>query len=247
MRNVFSGEPLWRPGTHWPWYLALPAALAIFVASHAIAVGISTTLWPCGETGPANGSLRLSEFAMRLLVISQAAIVALTLLAATWPAWRPAAALRLQPTARGWPTYAAAIVAMIAVLIVINVLAWTLRPDDTLRDFKMFADTVRSPNPLVPALAIGLGAPLSEELLFRGFLLTSLASTRLGFWPATILVTLAWTLAHWGYSMVGLAEVFAIGLFLSWLLWRTGSLYVPLFCHVVYNSTLFLVLRYVVE
>ena len=41
---------------------------------------------------------------------------------------------------------------------------------------------------------------------------------------------------HAGYSTVGIVEVFLIGLFFSWLLWRTGSLRVAIFCHALYNS-----------
>jgi membrane protease YdiL (CAAX protease family) len=48
---------------------------------------------------------------------------------------------------------------------------------------------------------------------------------------------------HAGYSAVGLVEVFSIGLIFSWLLWRTGSLWVPIFCHAVYNILVVLVLR----
>jgi membrane protease YdiL (CAAX protease family) len=44
---------------------------------------------------------------------------------------------------------------------------------------------------------------------------------------------------------VGLAEVLAIGLFLSWLLWRTGSLRVTIFCHGLYNLLIVLALRLV--
>jgi membrane protease YdiL (CAAX protease family) len=43
---------------------------------------------------------------------------------------------------------------------------------------------------------------------------------------------------------VGLAEVFLIGLYFSWLLWKTGSLLPALFCHALYNSGLMLVLRF---
>ena len=43
----------------------------------------------------------------------------------------------------------------------------------------------------------------------------------------------------------GIAEVFLIGLLFSWLLWRTGSLRVALFCHALYNSLIVLVLRHV--
>ena len=54
-----------------------------------------------------------------------------------------------------------------------------------------------------------------------------------------------WTALHAGYSLAGILEVFTIGLFFSWLLWRTGSLRVPIFCHALYNSLIVLVLRQV--
>jgi membrane protease YdiL (CAAX protease family) len=98
---------------------------------------------------------------------------------------------------------------------------------------------------LLAAAVIGIGAPLSEELLFRGFLLSALAQTRLGFWGAAAISSALWTALHAGYSAVGILEVFVIGLFFSWLLWRTGSLRVPIFCHAVYNSLIVLALRLV--
>jgi membrane protease YdiL (CAAX protease family) len=91
---------------------------------------------------------------------------------------------------------------------------------------------------------VGLGAPLSEELLFRGFLLSALTRP-LGFWGAALLANAPWTALHWGYSSVGLTQVFVIGLFFSWLLWRTGSLRVPILCHAAFNGLVLLVLRYV--
>ena len=59
------------------------------------------------------------------------------------------------------------------------------------------------------------------------------------------MTTTLWTALHAGYSLAGIVEVFTIGLFFSWLLWRTGSLRVPLFCHALYNSLIVLVLRHV--
>jgi hypothetical protein len=81
--------------------------------------------------------------------------------------------------------------------------------------------------------------------LFRGFLLSALARSQLGFAGGTIITTTWWTLLHWGYSAAGIVEVFLIGLFLSWLLWRTGSLRVPIFCHALYNSLIVVFLRHV--
>jgi membrane protease YdiL (CAAX protease family) len=38
--------------------------------------------------------------------------------------------------------------------------------------------------------------------------------------------------------------VVLIGFYFSWLLVRTGSLWVPIFCHATYNTALVLALRY---
>jgi len=94
-------------------------------------------------------------------------------------------------------------------------------------------------------LVVGVGAPLSEELLFRGFLLSALARSRVGFVGGALVTSGLWTALHAGYSLAGIVEVFTIGLFLSWLLWRTGSLRVPIFCHGLYNALIVLVLRHV--
>lgn len=78
-------------------------------------------------------------------------------------------------------------------------------------------------------------APLWEEFAFRGFLLSALAQTRLGFWPAAVISTALWTLLHWGYSWAGLASVFAAGIGLSWLMWRTGSMRAVVVAHALAN------------
>ena len=59
------------------------------------------------------------------------------------------------------------------------------------------------------------------------------------------LSTALWTALHANYSAVGIAEVFVIGVFFSWLIWRTGSLRVAIFCHALYNSLIVVALRYV--
>ena len=60
-------------------------------------------------------------------------------------------------------------------------------------------------------------APLWEELTFRGFLLSALANTRIGFWGGAIVANILWTSLHATYSWAGVASVFLAGLILSWL------------------------------
>ena len=62
---------------------------------------------------------------------------------------------------------------------------------------------------------------------------------------AALISTALWTSLHASYTLLGIAEVFLIGLFFCWLLWRTGSLWVAIFCHALYNSLIVVVLRYV--
>jgi len=112
-------------------------------------------------------------------------------------------------------------------------------------DLRPFVGFMTGSDWLLALLVVGIGAPLSEELLFRGFLLSALAKTRLGFAGAALISTTLWTALHAGYSLVGIVEVFTIGLFFSWMLWRTGSLRVPIFCHALYNSLIVCMLRFV--
>jgi membrane protease YdiL (CAAX protease family) len=90
---------------------------------------------------------------------------------------------------------------------------------------------------------VGIGAALSEEMLWRGLLLSALAQSRLGFWGAALVSTALWVASHdrlWGLPL-GLTQalllllefsaLFLKGIFFSWLLWRTGSLRPAILCH----------------
>ncbi len=132
--------------------------------------------------------------------------------------------LALRPAAGGWRAYAGAILALAILQIALSGVQYMTSPRDLYADLRPFVELVRGPDGALAAAVIGIGAPLSEELLFRGFLLSALAQTRLGFWGAALIATALWTSLHIGYTAIGIIEVSLIGLFFSWLLWRTGSL-----------------------
>src|SRR5262245_60819149 len=127
---------------------------------------------------------------------------------------------------------------------IVSAVQYALLPQDLYADLRPLLQLLSAEWALALAV-VGLGAPLSEELLFRGFLLSALARSRLGFARGALVTTSLWTALHAGYSLAGILEVFTIGLFFSWLLWRTGSLRVPIVCHALYNALIVLVLRYV--
>ncbi len=78
-------------------------------------------------------------------------------------------------------------------------------------------------------------APLSEELLFRGFIYGGLSRSVLG--PVgTILVTAAvWTLIHVQYTWLIMSQVFIYGVVFGIARWKSGSLWPPIVAHAIIN------------
>lgn len=234
LRRLLLGPSRYVAATPWPAAWAVAAAVLIFVAGQLVALAV---VGMTGGSGDVPGTL------MAWLLISQATMVALVLAAAGLFGGRWREVLQLRPVEHGLWTLGAAVLAMAALLGGLNVLLYWLLGTDMMEDLRPYLSLIRSDVWLLAALAIGAGAPLMEELTFRGFLQSALAQ-RLGFWPAALVTTTAWTGLHWGYSLAGLAEVFLIGLYFSWLLWRTGSLWPALICHALYNTGLVLLLRF---
>jgi len=108
-------------------------------------------------------------------------------------------------------------------------------------------------NPLLPILAnshsptaqlilwctVGIAAPFFEEILFRGFLLPSLAS----------FMSLKWAIAISGFSfalvhlnLADLLPLTVLGMFLGWTYWRSHNLLAPILLHSLWNSGSFLAL-----
>jgi membrane protease YdiL (CAAX protease family) len=249
----FRGPPAYRARTPWRAGYALAATVAIIALGILAArylppyLGLDRLTAPRGPVGHPGGdqSPEITAAGLWAVATFQVVAVALTLLACIALGGRLRDALALRAAPRGWRSYAGAILAMAVLQLVLGAIQNLILQHDMLTDLRPFVGLVTGPDWALAAAVLGLGAPLSEELLFRGFLLGALARSHLGFWGAALVSTMAWTALHAGYSAVGLAEVFAIGLLLSWVLWRTGSLRVTIFCHALYNSLIVLALRLV--
>jgi sodium transport system permease protein len=81
-------------------------------------------------------------------------------------------------------------------------------------------------------LVIGVTPALCEELFFRGLVLSGLR--RLGMWPALLGCALLFGLAH--SSIYRLLPTVFIGLLLTWLVWRTGSIWTSIVAHTLNNG-----------
>ena len=87
---------------------------------------------------------------------------------------------------------------------------------------------------LFVALA-SLFAPVTEELLFRGWLYTSLR-VRLGPWTVTLVTSILFALAHWESTHLYALAVFPVGVALGFVRERTGSIKATMTFHAVYNG-----------
>jgi CAAX protease family protein len=243
--GLIVGRPAYRTQTPWGAGWAMLAAALITLAGILAAVfyvGIANLSAP--TAGPAGSSLQ-GHVAITTLGVWQATTIALTVLVSALFGGRIRDVLSLHTPVAGASVYVSAIAAMIVLQIAVSVVQFFLVSGDVFADLRPFVDVAVGPNWPLAFIVVGLGAPLSEELLFRGFLLSALARTRAGFAGAALVSTTLWTALHAGYSLIGIAEVFTIGLFFSWMLWRTGSLRVPIFCHALYNSLIVCMLRFV--
>ena len=83
--------------------------------------------------------------------------------------------------------------------------------------------------------AVALVAPLTEELTVRGFLYRGFAASRLGPAGAILLTSALWASIHVQYDWFFIGEVFALGLILGWMRYRSGSTGLTVILHGAYN------------
>ena len=84
-------------------------------------------------------------------------------------------------------------------------------------------------------MAIVLFAPVTEEIMFRGFVYRGFVRKPSHEPFAIVVLTLSWMLLHVQYDWVGLLQVFIIGLYLGWVRWSTGSTLLTIALHVLMN------------
>jgi membrane protease YdiL (CAAX protease family) len=84
-------------------------------------------------------------------------------------------------------------------------------------------------------VAFCIAAPVSEEILARGFLYRGWSESRLGVAGAIFLSSLAWTSLHLQYDWFFFGEVFSIGLLLGYMRYRANSTWLTIVLHGINN------------
>lgn len=241
VRGALGPPAAYRPRTPWGHIAAIVATLAIIAAAPVTGFALSRTyawwvgLGAPGAFSPGTIEGRLMTHEALYVVGLNLAMIALTLVAARLFGGRLRDVLALGPPDNGARAYWAALaVSVFATALWFGVLL-SLIPEIVAADVRPYRTLMaREMSWLMPPI-LCLLAPIAEELLFRGFLFSALARSRVGVIAAAIITSAAWTALHVNRTELAYAQLFASGLLLSWLLVRTGSLRVPILVHVLFN------------
>ncbi len=90
------------------------------------------------------------------------------------------------------------------------------------------------PLAFVDTLDAVVGAPIVEEIIFRGLLFGALVRS-MGFTAAAVISSVVFAAVH-GYGLEGTIAVTVTGSLLCWVYWRTGRLWTAMLAHGVHNA-----------
>ena len=96
-------------------------------------------------------------------------------------------------------------------------------------------------------LALAVAAPVTEEIVFRGFLYRGYAASRVGPAGAILIPAALWSVMHLQYEAFFIFQIFLLGVVLGWLRWRTGSLWLTIILHAIINAASLLQTAFIVE
>ena len=136
-----------------------------------------------------------------------------------WPPWR---------TVFGW------LAVFFVFMITVDLLLMFMKGEAT---EKFMTDVLKSAGWMMPLLlvAIAIGAPISEEFFFRGFLYAGLNNSWLRAPGAVVVSALLFASIHLQYDLQGVLFVLLAGMFFGVARWKTDSLWVPILLHSFMN------------
>lgn len=222
----------WGPAATLVWtafLLALFYALQIFF--FGIILGAST---PPGRTPGESEMARLAAngdfIAAAIFVVDPVCLLALLGIVKARSGATFADSLAVVPPLPGWMrTW---IPAILVFAVASDMLTWMLGKPIVPEFMQVAWATAEKVSFVIAASAV---APVMEELIFRGFLISGLRPTRLGASGAVLVSSAVWAAIHGQYDLYGMATIFALGVLLGTTRVKTGSVLAPIALHALYN------------
>ena len=226
----------WVKARPWNWRVAGWVAL-ILMCIQLVVVGVYRTLsvlgWLRGDEPESFNAL------IQGLVFHTASLVILALIlrSRAWT-WGQAFGLQTQGLVRrlgaGMAFYAGILPLFFFAAILSQLVMWIIGYPVTIQDVVLIFMEPQSLWTLLALLGLAMViAPAAEEILFRGILLPLLMK-RLGAGPAVILSSVLFALIHFHVPSFFPLFVLATGLALAYI--YTGSLWVPIVMHALFNG-----------
>ncbi|HEY2375703.1 MAG TPA: CPBP family intramembrane glutamic endopeptidase [Gemmatimonadaceae bacterium] len=125
----------------------------------------------------------------------------------------------------------------LTLLLSVGALSWHLRTPDERRSLWMRHLLPQTTRQWALWLVVSLAAGIAEETAYRGVLVVLLASATASFIVAVLLSAAAFAVAHYPQGAKSMGWVFAIGLVMQAVVAATGTLYVAMGVHAVYDVT----------
>jgi membrane protease YdiL (CAAX protease family) len=214
--------PPWQP------WEAVPVALGALVAALVVSVVLAALV---GIGGPA---LLLSGLAFQLSLAGFSALW----VAVRHRGWVPALGLRSGRPAGDITVGLFAGVALFALAAFLVLPALSLlfeglvgRPPDPINQLPFELDPAVI---VLGVVVVVVGAPLGEEVFFRGFLYGSLRG-RFGYWMSGAISSLIFGLFHAGVSWLLVPVMFVVGMGLAFVYERRGALLASMSAHAAFN------------
>lgn len=237
----------------------IPLALAVVAVILGLAMlSAAATAWFVDSTAGTDGprtylpgereQLQTLRLALSLMAFQVVSIVLIWIAQKLWPG--RAVAFDLQDAggrheARTGPAFwMFAITTLIVCAGLYGLLVYVVDRGALLSDVRPLRELMDNRAWWVLALAAIVGAPIAEELMFRGFLHSHLRATSLGFIGTALVTAIGWASLHFSYTVYGLAAIFLIGLYLAWLRERTGGIALPILAHATYNASVMCVMMF---
>ncbi len=143
---------------------------------------------------------------------------------------------RLRPLARPavYAVIPAAVALQFIVIFIINIIPFS---EETLKSYEELYSFIGESPLAIEILAVVIGAPLVEELIFRGCIQSRL-KRGMSAVPAAILSSFIFGIAH-GH-IIAASYAFTLGLVLAYLYEKYKSVTVPMLFHAAFNGTNYL-------
>jgi membrane protease YdiL (CAAX protease family) len=210
------------------------ALLALFFSFIPVHVALRLWTWIGGATLDWQDFVSNGPLVSLTTLVSAAVQVPIWVWAAQARGWRAADYL-------GWVVpkprdVAVTLGVYVALMLAFNALDYRL--DRSVSSFQINTyRSAREAGGLVTMwIAFVVGAPLKEELMFRGFLYRGWARSPRAVVPAVVVISALWAIAHVQYDWFLILYLLLHGLMLGWARWYSGSTMLTFAIHAFTNA-----------